>query len=159
MGQRCPARLLHPRASSIYAHTVVVYALDGIKKSLSRLAQAPGLPESARDAIAAARQDYAASLQDLRLVKNSAQQREDRAREMGVRERRLDLQPIASENINGPAGTVLIMSALRNNRLGYTTSDGHHREVEISHASVESAQTAIQRALQAKRPWPRTVPS
>jgi hypothetical protein len=139
---------------TIYAHAVV-YALDGIEKSLCQLARVPCLAEAARARITAAHQAFTAALPAVRAVRDSAHHREDRARGMGRNDRELDYQPIAHEAINAPAGhNVLIMSALSGNSLGYTTSDGHYREVEISHASVKVAQAAIQQAIEALQ-WKR----
>ncbi len=97
---------------TIYAHAVI-YALDGIEKSLCQLARVPCLSDTARDGIAAAHQAFTAALPDVRLVRDSAHQLEDRARGMARNGRELDYQPIAHDAINAPAGHhVLMMSAL-----------------------------------------------
>jgi hypothetical protein len=145
---------------TICAHAVV-HALDGIEKSLCQLARVPCLSDTARDGLAAAHQAFTAALPDVRLVRDSAHHLEDRARGMARNDRELDYQPIAHEAINAPAGHhVLMMSALSGSSVGYTASDGHYREVEISPASVGSAQAAIQQAIDALpwKKWSRTTP-
>ncbi len=64
----------------------------------------------------------------------------------------MTLQPVTSPAVHAPAGGVLIMGLIAGNRLTYTTADGSCRDIEISAATVTTAQTAIQQALNAI-PW------
>lgn len=151
---RVPDAYQH-RLPFIHAHTVV-YALDSIGKTLDTLAGISGLPA----AVTAARDGYRAALPDLVHVRDSAHHVEDRARGLDRRGRPLVLQPVDNQMFKAPNG-MLGLSNLNGNKLGYTTSDGHYRETEISANSVHAAQAAIQQTLDAFswRGPTRTVPS
>lgn len=138
----------------IYAHTVL-YALDAIGKVLDKLAEDTTLPSG----VAAARDQYRVALPDLVQVRDSAHHTEDRARSLDRKGKPLTLQPVNNGLINAPNG-VLALSNLDRNKLGYTASDGHYREIEIGSASVAAAQTAIQQVLDAFswRGPSRTIP-
>jgi hypothetical protein len=138
----------------IYAHAVV-YALDAIGKTLKGLTSM-GLPTGVTDAWNA----YKSALPRLVDVRDSAHHIEDRARGLDRRGNPLVLHPVNNGMVSAPNGA-LILSQLSGNMLGYTASDGHFREVEISTASVAAAQSAIQQVLDALtwRGPARTVPS
>jgi hypothetical protein len=142
------------RLPFFYAHAVL-FALDGIGKILAVLADMSGLPAG----VAAASSAYEAALPDLVSVRNSAHHTEDRARGLKNGARPITLQPVNNQMIDAPNG-VLVLSSLNGNRLGYTAADGHHREIEMSTASVKAAQAAIQQVLDALswRGPARTVP-
>ena len=58
-------------------------------------------------------------------------------------------QPIVSNVIHAPGGGVIVLDMLDNNRYGGTLADGAYGEVEISAASVASAQQLIQQVFDA----------
>jgi hypothetical protein len=132
------------RLPFIYAHTVV-FALDNIGKTLHALAGMPGVPAG----VATARDGYGQALPDLIDVRDTAHHLEDRARGLDRRRNPLVLQPVNNGFIHAPNGGFVGLGNLNHNRLGYTASDGHYREVEVSAQSVTAAQTAIQQALDA----------
>ena len=72
----------------------------------------------------------------------------DRAQGLDKRGRPLVLQPVNNRMFNAPNG-FLGLSNLNGNKLGYTASDGHYREIEISANSVQAAQAAIQQTIDA----------
>jgi hypothetical protein len=123
------------RLACIHAHTVL-YALDGIQKALSKLAEIPGVPPR----LAEVRDAYQEALPSVVEVRNSAHHREDRARSVGSRNRQLDPH------------NLLIIGQLGPRTLGYTLGDGSYGEVEISCESVALAWAAIQYAIEAL-PW------
>jgi hypothetical protein len=127
----------------IHAHTVI-YALDAIGKTLDKLTEMSNLP-----GVAAARDGYRTALPDLVPVRDSAHHTEDRARGLDKKGHPLKLQPINNGMFNAAEGTALILSALNDDKLGYTTNDGHYGEIEVSINSVEAAQTAIQQTFDA----------
>jgi hypothetical protein len=143
------------RLPFIHAHTVL-FALDAIGKALGRLVGVDGIPAG----VVAAREGYKTALPHLVDVRDSAHHVEDRARGLDRRGQSLDLQPVNNSAFNAPNG-ILGLSNLNGNQLGYTASDGHYREVDISATSVRAAQTAIQGVLDALswRGPARTVPT
>lgn len=149
---RMPDSYQH-RLPFIYAHAVV-YALDAIGKTLNVLTEM-GLTSGVTDAYDA----YETALPYLISVRDSAHHTEDRARGLDRRGRPLVLQPINNRLIHAPNGA-LALSNLSGNMLGYTASDGHYREIEISTTSVRAAQSAIQQVLDALtwRGPVRTIP-
>jgi len=151
---RMPDNYQH-RLPFIHAHTVV-YALDSIGKALDALTGISGLPA----AVTTARDGYRAALPNLVHVRDSAHHVEDRARGLDRRGRPLVLQPVDNQMFNAPNG-MLGLSNLNGNKLGYTASDGHYHEIEISANSVQAAQAAIQQTLDAFswRGPTRAVPS
>lgn len=137
-----PEHYLH-RLPFIHAHTVL-YALDGVSKVLDVLSKMPDLPEG----VIVASETFTTALPSVVEIRNSAHHIEDRGRPKGKFDKPLKLQPIDNDMIKS-AGGALVLSSLNNNRLGYTLSDGYFSEVEISEASVEVAQRAIQGVLDA----------
>lgn len=131
------------RLPFIYAHTVL-FALDGLSKALGVLARMPDLPPG----VAAASEAFATVLPSVAQLRNSAHHVEDRARAKGPYEKTIALKPIANNMLKSPGGA-LVLSALNNNRLGYTLANGHYDEVEISEASVDAAREAVQALLDA----------
>jgi hypothetical protein len=123
------------RLVCIHAHTVL-YALDGIQKALSKLAEIPGVPAR----LAEVRDAYQEALPSVVPVRNSAHHREDRVIGVGSRNHRLDPH------------NLLIIGQLGPMTLGYTLGDGSYGEVEISRESVALAWAAIQYAIEAL-PW------
>jgi hypothetical protein len=123
------------RLACIHAHTVL-YALDGVQKALSKLAEIPGVPAR----LAEVRDAYQEALPSVVEVRNSAHHREDRVTGVGSRNRRLDPH------------NLLITGRLGPTTLGYTLGDGSYGEVEISRESVGMAWAAIQYAIEAL-PW------
>lgn len=138
-----PPESYKQRLPIIHAHTVV-FALDNIGKTLEVLARIDGLPSG----VATAQDGYRTDLPDLVKVRDSAHHTEDRARGLDRKGRPLVLQPVDNGVVSAPNGFVGL-SNLFNNRLGYTASDGHYCEVEVSAQSVAAGQTAIQRVLDA----------
>jgi hypothetical protein len=92
----------------------------------------------------------------------SGQMPEHRARGLDRNGKPLVLRPIDSNRAFGaPEAGMLVIGSLNDNKLTYTMSDGHLGEVEISAASVEAAQTAIQQVIDSL-PWrgrAHTVPT
>jgi hypothetical protein len=131
------------RLPYIHAHTVV-YALDSIGKTLDKLAEISGIPP----AVTAAQDYFRMALPNLVHVRDSAHHIEDRAQGLDKRGRPLVLQPVNNRMFNAPNG-FLGLSNLNGNKLGYTASDGHYREIEISANSVQAAQAAIQQTIDA----------
>lgn len=120
------------------------FALDNISKTVGVLADMQGVPAG----VATARDGLAKALPNLVDVRDTAHHVEDRARGLDKKKRPLMVNMIGLSNLS-------------NNLLGYTTSDGHYHEVEISTQSVAAAQNAIQQTLDAFtwRGPSRTVPS
>lgn len=123
------------RLACIHAHTVL-YALDGIQKSLNKLAEVPGVPAR----LAEVRDAYQEALPSVVPVRNSAHHREDRVTGVGSGNRQLD------------PGNLLITDKLGPTTLGYTLGDGSYGEIEISRESVGLAWAAVQYAIEAF-PW------
>lgn len=144
------------RLPFIHAHTVL-YALDSILKVLTALS-GMDTPPGVADALHA----FEAAIPGLVPVRNSAHHTEHRARGLDRNGKPLVLRPIDSNRAFGaPEGGMLVIGSLNDNKLTYTMSDGHLGEVEISAASVEAAQTAIQQVIDSL-PWrgrAHTVPT
>lgn len=98
--------------------------------------------------VASASESFATALPSVVEIRNSAHHVEDRARSKGRNDKPLTLQPIDNNMIKS-AGGALVLSALNNNRLGYTLGDGYYDEVEISESSVNAAREAVQAVLDA----------
>ena len=143
------------RLPFIHAHTVV-YALDGVGKTLGVLARESYLPRT----VDQAHVNYQARLPGLTPVRDSAHHLEDRGRGLGKGGKQLQLQPITTEAIHAPGGGVLVLDSLENDDLCFTGSDGAYHRVEISATSVRIAQEGVQQVLDVL-PWqgpPRSVP-
>jgi hypothetical protein len=130
------------RLMAIHARTVV-FALDDIDRKLEVLAEMSGVPE-----VAAAHGRYLAALPNVRDVRNSAHHTEDRLRGLKTGGKPITLQPISNRLIHAPGGAIVVSSFI-DNRFGFTSADGHYREVEVTADSVTFAQRAIQESINA----------
>ena len=127
----------------IYAKSFL-YALDAIDKFIKVISSEPYVPE----AIKILHNQIGKDFPDLRMVRNSTQHLEDRARGLGAgREPKpLNLQPISNTFINAPQGA-LVLNNLNGTKFGSTMSDGHYGEVDISPESLSKMQSIIQGVL------------
>lgn len=127
----------------IYAKSFL-YAIDTIDKFLKVISSEPYVPE----AIKILHNQIGKDFPDLRMVRNSTQHLEDRARGLGAgREPKpLNLQPISNTFINAPQGA-LVLNNLNGTKFGTTMADGHYGEVDISPESLSKMQSIIQGVL------------
>jgi hypothetical protein len=123
----------------IYARAFL-YALDGFDKFLTVLSKEPGVP----DKLIQLSDQVGDAFPDLRMVRNSAQHMEDRARGLGAGKnpKPLDLKPVDNGMVRAPEGA-LILNCLNGSKYGCTMADGHYGEVEVSPASMETLQQIL----------------
>lgn len=132
------------RGVLIYAK-VFLYALDTIGKTLRVLAETTGTPATLEEI----RHNFYKALPSLTAVRDTAHHMEDRARGVGRQGTPMILQPVTNRMVNAPSGGVLILSSLNGNCFGSTMGDGRYGEVEVSVATMQVAQRAIQETLDA----------
>lgn len=82
-------------------------------------------------------------------VRDTSHHLEDRVRARDRRGKDLVLKPVTNTLINAPQGGVLLLGNLNGNRYGSTMEDGAYGEVEVSARSLASAQSAIQKSIDA----------
>lgn len=132
----------------LYAKSFL-YALDTIDKFLKVLSEEDGAPEIIKKLHAKIVDEFP----NLRGVRNSAQHLEDRARGLGAGKvpKLLELQPMDNGFYVAPQGA-LMLSNLNDTRLGYTMSNGHYGEVDISEESMSKITTILQEVYNSF-PW------
>lgn len=129
---------------SIFARAFI-YALDGFDKFLTVLAKEAGVPQRVIELA----ESIDNILPNLRLVRNTTQHLEDRARGLGAgrNPQPIQLQPIENALISAPGGGVIVLNSLNGNSFGCTMSDGHYGEVEISPNSLLAVRQVLQEVL------------
>lgn len=120
-----------------------LYALDTFDKFLSVLSAERGVPDGFEKFTTRMKEDFP----NLRMVRNSAQHLEERARGIGAHGKKLVLRPIKNALISAPNGGVLMLNCLNGSRYGSTMADGHYGEVDVSHGSMDKLQKILQDVL------------
>jgi hypothetical protein len=142
-----------------YRHRVVfiharsfVTTLAQIQRSVMALCRYDFEPEVAAK-LTKACNNFAAALPGLKQVRDSAEHGEDRVRGQAYREK-IAIQTVSNSFMQGE---LMVVEALSNRHFGCTVADGTYAEVEVSDATTEIAQVAVQAVYDALpwRPGPR----
>lgn len=129
------------REPILHAHTVL-FAMDGISKTLGKLALNP----LSTSATGAALVEFREALPNLLEVRNSAHHLEDRSRGLDRAGNPIELRPLVDGPFDAPGGA-LMLGNLLNDALVYTLNDGRAGRLEISRETVEVGRQAIQATI------------
>ncbi len=148
-----------PRSDIVIHAKGFVTALASVQRALKALAKLD--TGSARPAMQAARDSLSNAIPGLRLLRDSIEHAEDRARGLV----RGDELPLAKDYANVPAHDLMEYgsttgdggyygASLDENRYGATVEDGKRAEVEVSEKNLEAAYNAVRDATNALPPMP-----
>lgn len=110
-----------------------VYALDCFEKILGLLAKVEGVP----DELEAVHDDFLVDFKSLKSVRDSAHHPEDRIRGLKRKTKKIDIKAVDNGAIIAPAGGILAVNILIDNRIGGTAANGELSEVVVCRETVE----------------------